>query len=672
MELLYLWINESDNGILKKQEVQLSDKYRINVCFEHDVYTVMICKNEDYYNIFKNDVIRNVSALVGENGSGKTTLLNYIYKNNIMPKPIEERQEYQNVIEHDYLKNKTLQVFEDSKRLIIIHNFEETVKSKEANVIKMDHEMFRRMDSEKSYLNSITKIYLTNGNYTNNQGYSAQDGIPNEIALTLDSIKTFSHNFFEKSVKLSEGISIKDNLYNGLQNIIISTKTDMNFQAICDVIYFNKLFNVKKNSNFAGKVSNELHISSYFLPTMLYKIKVKKPSNYCSSEDYPAIIEKKLDKWESFIRNIKNNGYDLITNMKLNFILELDFIYNILSDKEKTKSIIINDIFLKVKESLEEFCDKKEVKYYKNAAFEINKLENIISVCETIDNLYPESDMGYNKKNVINYEKHKEMYLKFIGFIDETAQKDNSFIFKYLKIENLKMSSGERAYLNFFSWLNLLSFFHKISQNILKSTQENILLLIDEIELYCHPEWQRLFLSFLLEELKEQFNNKKIQIIFATHSPIILSDIPLSNTVYMSKNNNKKLQIESRTKHKETFACNIYDLYKDSFFLKNDKDDSLEIIGKLAYECIQKVNNKLDNMIKNKLCDYNDIDYCKCIISIIGEPLIKKILESKLKKVTDEYKTEKLKNVIEQYNSLLKEEKDELIEYIIRTNQEDN
>ncbi|UWG97448.1 ATP-binding protein [Dehalobacter sp. DCM] len=196
------------------------------------------------------------------------------------------------------------------------------------------------------------------------------------------------------------------------------------------------------------------------------------------------------------------------------------------------------------------------------------------------------------------------------------------------------MSSGERAYLNFFSWINLLSFFHEISDNVLASTRENILLLIDEIELYCHPEWQRQFIIFLLEELSEQFVGNKIQIILATHSPIVLSDIPLSNTVYIMQNEDGQSHIENRTKHKETFAANIYKLFDDSFFLSKKG-----AVGEFARNTINSVFKDLNDVLeKRRPKDNLKKERIKFVINRVGEPVIKNRLTDMYIKVFSEDK----------------------------------
>ena len=96
----------------------------------------------------------------------------------------------------------------------------------------------------------------------------------------------------------------------------------------------------------------------------------------------------------------------------------------------------------------------------------------------------------------------------------------------------------------------------------------NYLLLIDEIDLYLHPEWQQEFISVLLNELEKQFPDKKIQLVFSTHSPLLLSDIPKENTVYLRGNDGKAV-VDNRSQHKQTFGRDIYNLLEDSFYIEN-------------------------------------------------------------------------------------------------------
>jgi predicted ATPase len=58
-----------------------------------------------------------------------------------------------------------------------------------------------------------------------------------------------------------------------------------------------------------------------------------------------------------------------------------------------------------------------------------------------------------------------------------------------------------------------------------KSLTPQITFLIDEIESHLHPSWQRVIVPSLLSVVTDLSQNAKIQIITATHSPIILTSI---------------------------------------------------------------------------------------------------------------------------------------------------
>ena len=57
----------------------------------------------------------------------------------------------------------------------------------------------------------------------------------------------------------------------------------------------------------------------------------------------------------------------------------------------------------------------------------------------------------------------------------------------------------------------------------------NYVLLFDEIDLGLHPEWQRKWISRALPIIEKIFDDKHLQIIITSHSPIFLSDICRKN-----------------------------------------------------------------------------------------------------------------------------------------------
>lgn len=151
--------------------------------------------------------------------------------------------------------------------------------------------------------------------------------------------------------------------------------------------------------------------------------------------------------------------------------------------------------------------------------------------------------------------------------------------------------------------------------NIKKFKAVNILL--DEIELYFHPDLQRTFIQNLLSGIQNiddylKGNINCLNILFATHSPFILSDIPSQNVLCL-----KEGRPSDRLK-KGTFGANIHDLLADGFFL------SKGFIGELAKKRIQLVIDLL-NMERNepgKLKE-QEWDKIKNIISIIGDSILR-------------------------------------------------
>jgi len=133
-----------------------------------------------------------------------------------------------------------------------------------------------------------------------------------------------------------------------------------------------------------------------------------------------------------------------------------------------------------------------------------------------------------------------------------------------LPIEISKFSSGERQLLYTFS-----TYVYHI-RNLLTIPKDrvayrHISLILDEAEICFHPEYQRLFVSRLLYMIKSLHLNTfcAFNIIIATHSPFILSDIPRDNILYLEKG-----VAQSREDFIKPLAANISDILYQSFFLR--------------------------------------------------------------------------------------------------------
>ena len=159
------------------------------------------------------------------------------------------------------------------------------------------------------------------------------------------------------------------------------------------------------------------------------------------------------------------------------------------------------------------------------------------------------------------------------------------------------LSSGERQQV--YSMTSILYHIDNINsvfedKNNIRVKYRNINIVLEEVELYYHPELQRKFIKYLLDSIKQMSlrNLNGIHFIVITHSPYILSDIPRTNVLALRKEKHEKVVLK-------TFGANIHEMLKDSFFL------SKGAIGAFAMweithilRCIDVHNLALDNQIQ--------------------------------------------------------------------------
>lgn len=102
-----------------------------------------------------------------------------------------------------------------------------------------------------------------------------------------------------------------------------------------------------------------------------------------------------------------------------------------------------------------------------------------------------------------------------------------------------------------------------------------------------------------------------------------MSDIPNSNVIYLKKEiGSKYTEVLNHTDEYQTFGSNIYNLYKNQFFM----DETLmgEFSKNIINKAIDEVNDKYNTRESVS-------DYTKYVISRIGEPIIKKLIEERMR-----------------------------------------
>lgn len=148
-----------------------------------------------------------------------------------------------------------------------------------------------------------------------------------------------------------------------------------------------------------------------------------------------------------------------------------------------------------------------------------------------------------------------------------TAKNIIDFNIYLLKNENevnfFRLSSGEKTLLSYFA--NIVGRVNELidiqaedaTYNNLKN--RTFMILIDEVELHLHPEWQRNFIKYINDFFQTSHVGIKFQFIIATHSPFVVSDIYNQNVIYLGDTD----------KGTKTFGGNIFDIFKDDFYVTN-------------------------------------------------------------------------------------------------------
>ena len=215
-----------------------------------------------------------------------------------------------------------------------------------------------------------------------------------------------------------------------------------------------------------------------------------------------------------------------------------------------------------------------------------------------------------------------------------------------------KMSSGERQFLFYMSTL----LYHLKNLDSVVNDDESVHykyvnIILEEVELYFHPEYQRQFISRLIKYL-EASNFKNLayfNIIIATHSPFILSDIPQDNIMFLDNGNQVNDSVCMAT-----FGANIYEMLKHSFFLKDGSMGAFavdKINDTINYLNMKLLESELSNIessnsnyelkveqlkeLKQKIKEF-DIDKHRALIELVDEPIIKTKLVEMYEEVASE------------------------------------
>lgn len=174
------------------------------------------------------------------------------------------------------------------------------------------------------------------------------------------------------------------------------------------------------------------------------------------------------------------------------------------------------------------------------------------------------------------------------------------------------LSSGEKQLLNTLGAI----IYHIQNIDSARSVHyKSINLILEEIELYFHPEYQRQFVKRLIRQIHGADLHKieNINITFVTHSPFILSDVPKCNVLFL-KDGKPDYGMQENT-----FGANIHSILKNGFFLPNLP------MGDFAHDKIDDLFRTLNGHLFLDE-DKERIQRIRQEIALIGEPYLREQL----------------------------------------------
>lgn len=620
-ELIYLYIEDYQG--FKKREFNFTPEVRFSLRTNENTGQRYLEKTlNSFPKKFWGDCVQNINLLIGDNGSGKTRIMmiicEWIYEFSKKREP----------------KEKGVMIFKYGNKYGVLCFLKDeliNICESQNNTFEFDHEEFR------SYLNDIKMIYFTN---TMTELLFIDSNEKNSILIDCSLPR--------RIVEAWEQDSQKNNLIINYNRQEFSRQVELVLDHVSDISVSSMICMKLKQSNQNGELDSDFQEIEDFIGD----------KNNCLREELQSF-------WNYYFKAdiIGQEEWKKISVLLIRALF-IGFIFHVLKWEQKNTDKIKGS-YVVSKILLGELRYKNIFKQnFQNGITAINRvLSDIIKEYEGEDELRKSfSDKGFSKemeKDIVQYINMlagTDADIKIESFFNKFKKsevthdvyvlqlnKDNSDSFRefwkrYKKIEKYvrddifywNASSGEK---NLFGLMSMLT-------NVSVETN-TVWLFLDEPDNTFHPDWKRILTDKLIHILSKIYKDKKVQLFLSTHSPIIISDFPRATAIYLkairigTKENLEQVAYEEQH-HEETFAQNIYVLFRDSFFLEDG------VIGSFAESKITDVMIQL-NDIKNKLEEKenlplleietikDELEECQEVINLTAEPLIKNQMSRELK-----------------------------------------
>ncbi|TDP02194.1 AAA family ATPase [Flavobacterium sp. 245] len=557
MKVCYIWVKDFRNFDNLGLNLSSSSK------FYFDNFDNTITK-EDIVELPENffgKSISDVTGIIGKNGSGKSNALELICK----------------ILKggKTFLKTNFIIIIEIAGELICHYYFENRAKPR-AN-FKLKFEEF------SGNINPLKVIFFSNVFDDRRNGFdkevsdiSVNNSFKYKPSRSTDfgkQIKFINSKIFKfLDIELPTEVQVKFKTGNNRYNSSMQQRMyGENYDLIIDFQKFfrDRIRDIKPHNKFVN-----LFRFNYFFE--IFELLSKSHRNGYSGFDVF------LQNFNKFLEEIYNFKYTEEITEKLILFLENELVkinpeeFNLFDEDFSIKTNRGN--FGLIKKQINFIKELKELPISLELQYSPEGARN-----RTLDNFI--FDYSNKSKNYIN---------EFIHLFEKST---------FLDINWLGISSGQKAYLNLFS---------SIYDELKYTRQENLLLCIDEGDLYLHPKWQIEFFDKLLKVLPTIYLGR-IQLVLTSHSPFLLSDLPKQNITILDREFNNSTIDGIRLKT-NTFGGNLYDLYSEPFFLGNKRTsdfayDKIKILiesaeSKLLSSTEKKELLKLSDLLGDEIIQF--------------------------------------------------------------------
>ena len=563
MELVYLWVEDYKN--IKRQGFNFSPRF---AC-EYEDGTLDITDKEETGESYLKDFFGeniNVTAIVGENGSGKSNIFEAILSNFMENGiPIDENYKILSVFNNSLenkLYYKSLEVNVDK---INGENLLESI----ATIGKYEIENIDEINTFTLYYNyGLDWIFNTENNLDFNKIYHKQDGYNTPFLL--------QPNKSDNKIHLS----------------------NIDYLATRDILNFI----IQRGISFD-------FIDDFFTPT---KCKLKFTITDITKDENNIFYKKINPLWNTQSAKEEYIYLSYIYIIRKTFATA-NIKYSILKDLVFQNKFIKEKLTIGNIDSFIDYMNDKEFDdiYDDSINYKTHKIKQCFLFIKYLEGL-SEFDFSLLQDKIINLEENKELLKNLAPWIQVEFFNDKDISF-------YSLSYGQKFLVKFL--YNLLNQLNNLTSH---PEYKNIIILIDEVELGLHPQWQKKYLSILLKVLKTKIEgfDFNYNIFCATHSPFILSDLPKENVIFL-KNGKQDKSVDINP-----FGANIHTLLSHGFFMKDG------LMGEFAKGKINTIIQNLND--KEYTLDEEDKKQLLLTINSIGEEFLKlKLLDMYYKKFDD-------------------------------------